>query len=227
MHNKIPKKIRPLSEKELEADLVRYRDIALEIGASGAKVIPSEKVYVDYRVRAKCSIPKCPEYGTNAHCPPHGLETILVKELVNSYRYALLVKLDIQSSTITGDDVGFMDTDGKVVASKALQSLLESYRKLNDVVTEIESQAFYDGYYLCTSFSAGSCHAALCNFQECQVLMGQPCRFIYRSRSSMESSSMDAYKMVTEAGWDIYPIGSGCNPDNVDHGTLAGLVLID
>jgi predicted metal-binding protein len=227
MHNKIPRKIKSFDENELKADLEKYREMALEMGAFDAKVIPSDKVYVDYRVRVKCTIPKCPEYGSSAHCPPHGLETEKMKELVNSYRYALLVKLEIPSATITGDELGVMDKDGKLVTTKALLSLLKSYRKLNDIVTDIESQSFYDGYYLSTAFTAGSCHASLCNFQECQVLLGQPCRFPLRSRPSMESSSMNVYKMVAEAGWDIYPIGMDCNPENVDHGTLVGLVLID
>jgi len=227
MHDKIPRKIKPFDEKELKADLERYRDMALEMGSSGAKVIPSEKVYVDYRVRVKCTIPKCPEYGTSAHCPPHSLETVKIQELVDSYKYALLVKLEIPSSTITGEDLGIMDEGGKLVPSKALLHLLKSYRKLNDIVTDIESQAFYDGHYLATSFAAGSCHASLCNLQECMVLKDQPCRFPLKSRPSMESSSMNAYKMAAEAGWDIYPIGMDCNPKNVDHGTLVGLILID
>jgi predicted metal-binding protein len=136
------------------------------------------------------------------------------------------VKLDIPSSTIAGDDLWTME-NGKLIPSEALLSLLMSYRKMNDIVTEIEAQAFYDGYHLATSFAAGSCHSTLCSFQECEVLKGRPCRFALRARPSMESSSMDVYRMVTEAGWDIYPIGSDCNPDNVPHGTLVGLVLID
>jgi predicted metal-binding protein len=227
MHDRIPRKIKPFDEKQLKADLERYREMAMEMGASAAKVIPREKVYVDYRVRVKCTIPKCPEYGSSAHCPPHGLETEKVKKFVDSYRYALLVKMEIPSSTITGDDLGVMDEGGQLVVSKALLSLLKSYRKLNDIVTDIEAQAFYDGYYLSTSFTAGSCHASLCNFQECQVLLGQPCRFPLRSRPSMEGSGMNVYRMAEEAGWDIYPIGMDCNPENVAHGTLVGLVLID
>jgi hypothetical protein len=43
----------------------------------------------------------------------------------------------------------------------------------------------------------------------------------------MEASSFDAYKMASEAGWDIYPIGKDCDPKNVPHGTLVGLVLVD
>jgi hypothetical protein len=43
----------------------------------------------------------------------------------------------------------------------------------------------------------------------------------------MESVGMHCYRMAAEAGWDIYPIGSNCNPENVPHGTLLGLVLVD
>jgi predicted metal-binding protein len=119
-----------------------------------------------------------------------------------------------------------MDEEGKLVQSRALLELLKSYRKLSDILTEIEAQAFYDGHYLATSFSAGSCRATFCNFKECQVLKGEPCRVPLRSRPSMEGSSIDAYRMAAEAGWDIYPIGMDCNPALVPHGTLVGLVLV-
>lgn len=226
MHDKKPKRIKMLSEKETKADLEKYRGMALDLGASDAKVIPAEKVYVDYRVQVKCTIPKCPSYGTSAHCPPHTLGPDKIREFVQAYKYALLVKIDIDSSMITGEDLVVMDEEGKLVPTKALLELLKQYRKFRDIVTEIESQAFYDGHYLATSFSAGSCHADLCNFKECLVLKNEPCRFPLRSRPSMEASSLDAYRMAAEAGWEIFPIGVGCKPTNVPHGTLVGLVLV-
>ncbi len=42
----------------------------------------------------------------------------------------------------------------------------------------------------------------------------------------MEAVGIDVYKMVALAGWDIYPIGSGANAENVPKGTLAGIVIV-
>jgi predicted metal-binding protein len=226
MHNKKPRRIGAISDADLKADLERYRGLALELGASDAKIISEKEVHVDSRVRAKCIIPKCPEYGSSAHCPPNMPEPEKIREFVQAFKHALLMKLDLDSFLIAGEGLGMADEDGKLVPTKALAELLASYRKFTGILTEIESHAFYDGHYFATAFSAASCHSVLCNFNECQVLKNKPCRFPLRSRPSMEASSLDVYRMVTEAGWDIYPIGFGCNPANVPHGTLAGLVLI-
>jgi predicted metal-binding protein len=227
MHEKKPKQIRVFLEQEIREDMEKYRQMALDMGMTDAKAIPAERVYVDTRVRFKCMIPKCPSYGSCATCPPHGYETAQIRELVSAFRFALLMKLNIDSSNITGDGLLAIDKEGNIVPTKPMLQLLKGYRKVADVVTNIESEAFYDGHYLALAFSAGSCKAHYCNFLECQVLKGMPCRFPLKSRPSMESSSMDVYRMAAEAGWEIFPIGSDCNPAHVPHGTLVGLVLVD
>lgn len=228
MHEKIPAKIKVFSTQEIEADIAKYRQRALALGATDAKMIPAEKVYVDLRVRMKCIVPKCFGYNTCAHCPPQSPDTATIRELVSAYRYALLVKIEIPAALTTGPGMTLeMDENGNKVPSMILKELQLAYRKVSDIVTDIESDAFYDGHYHAVAFAAGSCSAYYCNFQGCQLLHGQGCRFPYRSRPSMESSSMDVYRIVTEAGWDIYPIGSGCDPAKVPYGTLVGVVLID
>jgi|SRR5208282_5194597 predicted metal-binding protein len=227
MSPKIPKRIRTLSDLEVRADADKYCDLALSLGASDAKAIPADKVYVDSRVRVKCIIPRCPAYGGSANCPPHSLETQKVRELVSAFRYATLVRLDVDSSLMVGDDLGVMDKEGKIVATKGLTQLLNRYRKLSDIVTQIESQAFYDGHYLAVAFAAGSCRSHYCNFLECLVLKGDPCRFPLRARPSMEGSGMDAFRMAAEAGWEMYPVGSDCKPADVPRAALLGLVLVD
>ncbi len=42
----------------------------------------------------------------------------------------------------------------------------------------------------------------------------------------MEAVGIDVYRMVVSAGWDIYPIGSNAKPDQIPHGTLAGIVIV-
>ncbi|MBT3312566.1 MAG: DUF2284 domain-containing protein [Desulfobacterales bacterium] len=227
MSNKKPKKVKIFTEAELEKDLESYRKMAMELGATDAKVIPADEVYIDNRVRIKCTIPKCPEYGSSAHCPPHAPGPDEMRDLVGAYKKALLVKLELHPATVTLEDVDITDDNEDLAVNKSLQELLNSYRKINDILTDIESQSFYDGHYLATSFSAGSCHAVLCNYQDCKVLNNEPCRFALRSRPSMEASCIDAYKTVAAAGWDIYPVGSDCKADDVPHGTLAGVVFVD
>lgn len=227
MHKRNPKRVRNFTEDEILRDLEKYRQAALELGASGAAILTGEQVHVDSRVRIKCCIPKCPEYGSSAHCPPHALDPEKVQELVKPFRYALLIKVEVPAQIIAGKSDAKLDDQGRFIPNKTLTTLLKSYRKVNEIVTLIESQSFYDGHYLATAFAAGSCHAAYCNFQSCQVLNNQPCRFPLKARPSMEGCSMDVFKMAAEAGWDIYPIGMDCKPADVPHGTLVGLVLVE
>jgi predicted metal-binding protein len=227
MHTRNPRRVGIFSEEMISKDLEKYRIFALEQGAAGAAVLRGDQVHVDSRVRIKCCIPKCPEYGSSAHCPPHALDPDTVRELVQPFKYALLIKVEVPAQIIAGKSDAKINEQGRIIPNKTLTTLLKSYRKVNEIVTLIESQAFYDGHYLATAFAAGSCHAAYCNFQSCQVLRNQPCRFPLKARSSMEGSSMDVFRMAAEAGWDIYPIGMDCKPADVPHGTLVGLVLIE
>lgn len=227
MHDKKPKRIKAFTEDEIKNDLENYRKLSKELGASDAAVIPADKVRVDRRVRLKCIIPKCPAYGSSVHCPPHSMEPDKINELVQAFKFALLVKQDLPSSAVVGEEVFKVGCGGELVPQKGWAEFRKIHIQFSDMVTKIEHQAFYDGHYLATSFSCGCCHLNFCNLKGCQVLQGQPCRFPLRARPSMESYSMDVYRMAAEAGWDMYPIGRDCNPALVPSATLVGLVLVD
>ncbi len=227
MHDKKPRAIKVNRDDDLRENLEKYRQMAIDLGCTDAKIVPAEKVYVDRRVRIKCTIPKCPAYGGCAHCPPHNLDTNVFKELVSEYRYGILMKINVDPELMLGGDSLETDEQGNILMTKKMKKLLKFYRTISDVASKIEAQAFYDGHHLAVGFAAGSCRGHYCNFKECQVLQGNPCLFAGRARPSMEGSSIDAYRMAAEAGWEMYPIGTDCNPNNVPHGTLLGLVLVD
>jgi predicted metal-binding protein len=58
--------VRPIpllvDEEALEADLARYKQLALDLGASMVELIPASWVVVDERVRLKCQVPLCHHY---------------------------------------------------------------------------------------------------------------------------------------------------------------------
>ena len=95
------------------------------------------------------------------------------------------------------------------------------------IANSIESAAFYDGHYLAVGFGAGSCKSTFCYNADCTVLRGEKCRLSLRARPSMEAVGIDCYRLATELGWEIYPIGSDAEAEGLPHGTLMGLVLID
>ena len=107
----------------------KYREQAMKLGASGAKVLTTDQVYVDPRVRMKCTIPKCPGYGISAHCPPNAPDTDKMKELVGSYQHALLVKLDVPAAVISAEGSGLEEVDGELVPKKGAQELMRLYRQ--------------------------------------------------------------------------------------------------
>ncbi|MCJ7685831.1 MAG: DUF2284 domain-containing protein [Desulfobacteraceae bacterium] len=60
-----------VSEETLRKDLENFRQKALDLGASMAKIISAAWVEIDERLRLKCSIPLCPYYDKCLFCPPH------------------------------------------------------------------------------------------------------------------------------------------------------------
>ncbi|MEM2110951.1 MAG: DUF2284 domain-containing protein [Candidatus Bathyarchaeia archaeon] len=204
------RKIAEVSEEILIKDLEKYRNIAIQLGATDAKVVTKDYIIFDERVRAKCIIPKCPYYGTNAQCPPYAISVELAKEVISRYNYGIFVMM-----------------------RSPMEELLDNTKadrtgiKLYEIVSEIESAAFYDGYYLALGLATGPCKKFFCPQTDCALLLpGGKCRHPLKARPSMEGVCLDAYKMATKIGWDIYPIGTRTKPSDVPYGTRLGIVLI-
>jgi len=90
-----------IGKKSLGGMNLSFRDIepekcdllvkkALEMDAIDAKIIPISKVFVEKRVVLKCR--GCIGYGKKLTCPPHVPTVDEFREILNEYRYALLVK---------------------------------------------------------------------------------------------------------------------------------------
>jgi predicted metal-binding protein len=203
-----------VQEDLLQSDLKKYRQRALELGSTGARVITTDDVIFDERVVAKCVYPKCVAYGTNANCPPYAMEMDQVRKIVDRFRYGIFINVRVPSHDIAG----------KKITKK---SRTPYQKKLAEIVSKIESEAFYDGYHLAVGFGSGSCKRLFCPETDCVALIpGKPCVHPYKARSAMEAVGMDAFTMATKFGWEIYPIGHSTSPEEVPHGLLLGLVLI-
>ena len=197
-----------LREEELQADLERYRLLAMELGATDARVIRAEDVIIDERVRGKCRYPTCPSYNTNMNCPPHTMAVDEFRTLVSKYSYAVFFKVDVLS--------GRME-DFERVTNKTI----------TNIVWKLESAAFYDGYYLATGFGATNCKEIFCRNLECAALAGKGCRHPFKARPGMHGMGIDAFRMAANVGWELYPLGTSATATDVPHMTSMGLVLID
>ncbi len=203
-----------MNEKALDQDLERYVARAMELGASNAKVVLADKIPVDERVTLKCQIPRCFGYGVGAQCPPNTLKPAELRDLLTKYTRAVFFIKDVPPDVIVRDKT-------------TIKERVDAYQQLYKMVSEIESMAFYDGHYLAFGLAAGSCRHTFCGqLKDCQAMNGDKCRFSLVSRPSMEAVGIDVYKMVAQAGWDIYPIGSSATAQSVPKGTLAGIVIV-
>lgn len=214
MSKKVAKITADRNAAQLEEHLEKYREKALELGATQAKIVRAEDIPVDERVALKCQIPRCFGYGVSAHCPPNTIKPEELRELLKQYSWAVLFVKDVPPEVIVRD-------------KSTIKERVAVYQQIFKIVSEVESMAFYDGHYLAFGFGAGSCRHTFCGQQEnCLALEGKRCRFSLLSRPSMEAVGIDVYKMVSSAGWDIYPIGSNAKPEDMPKGTLAGIVIV-
>lgn len=205
---------RAIPADKLEQDLERFRLKAIEFGASMAKIIPAEWVQIDERVRLKCSIPLCPHYDRSVFCPPHTPSPDLMRKSLARYRHAILFALDV----VPAEDFSDRSIQRKAGADWA--------KKTFEIVGRIETLAFGNGYYLAMGFGQASCQKALCGQERCLVLGGGVCPYPLKARPSMEAVGMDVYGLVTQAGWDIYPIYRSVHPAEVPRALSVGLVFI-
>lgn len=131
------------------------------------------------------------------------------------------------SDIVAGKELAKAIVSGDCDSQEKVVQTGRAYVTIGKAVAELESMAFYDGYYLATAFGAGSCKEVLCaKFPNCLVLQGKKCRRPYFARPSMEAVGFDAFRMAAKVGWEVYPIGSSCHPADIPHGTLMGLVLV-
>ncbi len=214
MGRKIRKVQLEIDDRRVKRSMDKYCEEARKLGASDSKVVTTDKIPVDERVQLKCIVPKCFGYGTSANCPPHTIKAFELRELVKKYRYGICVKLEVPPQVIVRNRDTILERAG-------------AYKKIFEIVSAVESMAFYDGYYLAVGFAAGSCKSTFCFKTDCAVLKGERCRNELKVRPSMEAVGIDAYRLSAHLGWEMYPIGSDCDPNDIPGGVLMGLILIN
>ena len=155
----VRKIVENVSKDRLEKDLDRYRIRAVKLGATDAKIITTDQVIIDERVRAKCIYPKCHFYGTSAHCPPHSIDLDETRKLVSRYTYAIFTRLQTPPEELAGRE------------ARAKGSTRFSHINTYEIVSKIEAQAFFDGYYLALGFAL---YAAV---RDCALNLINVCEF--------------------------------------------------
>jgi predicted metal-binding protein len=67
------------------------RKLALNLGASEAKIVSSDKIVIEGRIVLKCKI-GCTNYGKTLMCPPYTPTAEEFRKIAREYGYALFIK---------------------------------------------------------------------------------------------------------------------------------------
>ena len=201
--------------KRLESYLKSLCQRAQELGASEAVAIPATDIVVDERATLKCLAPLCSFYGTNLMCPPTVMPVSEFKNILKSYCYAILIKIDSASSgppkelTSTNNlsevwqvvgSIGKREKQSSTSMTEYIHALRDSQGRLYQIISQIESLCLKDGYRFVAGLSAGGCY--LCD--ECVgVNSGLPCRHPFEARPSMEALGIDVVATTERVGIQI------------------------
>ncbi len=137
-----------------------------------ARIISPADVETAAWVRLKCKF-GCDGYGQTLVCPPYTPTPKKMREVLDSYKRAVLIH--------------FKKTKGKSTEDQ-----------IKTTVVELERKFFLRGAWKVFGLGAGSC--SLC--KECN-LKEQLCRHAERARPAMEACGIDVFSTVKKVGFPI------------------------
>jgi len=187
----------------IQADLKDLCDLAIESGATKATAIEADKIVVDERVQLKCRYPPCYFYGRNRMCPPFTPTAKEFRECLSRYHYGILIQIkalitDEVKAHIQRPDAKLSKLMmNKIFVKERLTGFFPIWKKLLNVTSKVEGEAFKRGYYLSLGLSAGTC--PLCDV--CNPKL--PCKHPFAARPSMEAVGIDVYKTAKNVGFEF------------------------
>lgn len=197
---------------QVETNLKVLCKLAKRFGATNAASFSAKSVVVDERVRLKCLVPVCDDYGLNLMCPPNVMSVQEFREVLAKYDWVILIQIE---ELIPAEMINEIRQADDVAALYKNAKFLDTYKKsfnpvklkLHRIVHKVEAQAFALGYRFATGFIAGSCKLCPgCVAKDSQ----EPCRHPFRARPSMEAVGIDVFKTAENAGlpFDMPPKNS-------------------
>jgi predicted metal-binding protein len=149
--------------------------LALNLGATEAKVIPAGEIVVENRVVLKCRL-GCDDYGKKLTCPPLIPKVDEFRKMLKEYKYALIVKFkspaeadkNVSRNLLRSQYDSTMSRDLREKASKFWSDWKNDKKRILLAVLELEKAAFNEGYTFAVGFTSGSC--GLC--EKCNVEAG-------------------------------------------------------
>ncbi|MBU0624300.1 MAG: DUF2284 domain-containing protein [Candidatus Thermoplasmatota archaeon] len=188
---------------------------AKNLGATEVKIVSTEDIVVDKRVRLKCAIPICVDYGRHLLCPPNAMSVDEFSEIVRLYRKAIILQVE---ADVDSSDKSRRHLDKDVCKNLERSTSTAGWEtRLHRLVNQMETLAFKQGFYLAAGLTAGNCR--LC--RECVgPQSGELCRHPFEARPSMEAMGIDVVKTCKKVGLPL-------NLSSKKNVMWTGLVLLD
>ena len=197
------------------------KNLALELGATEAKIVPTTEIVVENRIVLKCLV-GCNKYGKTLMCPPYTPSVEEFRKSLNEYKYALVFKIKSQAEATPEiakllskkQDDPSLTPEMKEQLRNFWDSWKTDKKELLHKIISLEKAATTKGYTLALGFSTGSC--VICD--ECN-LKEKICLHPTEARYSAQAVGINVLQTLENAGMPI-PIPFKKNPESF------GLILI-
>ena len=186
-------------------------EVARSLGVSDVKLFGVERIAIEDTFRKHCEEPRCPNYGSSVHCPPHAMMPQDFRELLKGYAHVLGFKFDFPLQAVQG------------------AQRVESSRLLHETTAGVEHHAKLLGFGRARGFSSGGCKNTFCDaFETCAALEeGGTCRFPDRARTSLSCVGVNFHELSKSLGWRMWKNESGETDDAAGTVMMVGLVLCE
>ena len=140
------------------------KDLALELGASEAKVVLANEIVVENRVVLKCKV-GCKHYGKTLMCPPYSPSVDDFRKVLSEYSYALVLKFKSQAKVPPEIAKLLSKEENDPLITEEMQEKIRMFwaswkqdkLDLLKMVRDLEKAAMNNGYTLALGFTTGSC----------------------------------------------------------------------
>jgi len=212
-----------MQSESVEAKYGFLKELALELGASGAEIIPVEHVVVENRVVLKCRV-GCKHYGKTLMCPPYSPSVEEFRKILNEYKYALVLKFrsNAEASSEVAKLLSKKEDDPSLTEElrEKIRAFWDTWKndkkELVKKICTIEKAAISKGYTMALGFTTGSC--PIC--KECNPDETKICRHLTEARYTAQSVGVNVLKTLENAGMPM-PFPFKKKPESF------GMVLIE
>lgn len=164
-------------------------------GATDAKIIDTDAIVIDERVRLKCEIPRCSNFNQHLMCPPNLMPIDEFRKIVKMYEKALIVQIEADYDSADKSDDHL--TDERCSELEKEYDVDRVMKELHKLINRMETFSFKKGLYLSIGLIGGECR--MCS--ECvNHRSGLQCRHPFESRPSMEAMGIDVVRTCKNSG---------------------------